>query len=376
MFACLYRYIYAIQSRRKKMMKWMTDCILEAPLVCMNMLKNKDKITSKIVDLYTAKKYEKIVLVGSGSSYNIAMCAKYGLEKFLQLPVEVISPIAFANYEYRFKEKAFIICMSQSGRSTNTIEALNRARQCGYDAAGITMMPNSPLSHYCDHVLEYGSYTGEADSFVCRYFASSVLYFNLFAIEAANKLGYCSKEEYRERLKDLQHVVEAMPGVLQKIECFYETNKKAFYSMKRAMIMGIGPMFGLTNEGCLKFSETTGIPTNGYEVEEYLHGPAFEVKKDHALFFLDGDETMHDRIVSIYEASHELTDRVYLITHRAMSGDTILSIDTECDPVFRTILYVALFQYIPGKMCEELNIRSITIYNHRASCKVVTKTDK
>ena len=157
---------------------------------------------------------------------------------------------------------------------------------------------------------------------------------------------------------------------------FYERNKTEFFSMKRGMAVGIGPTFGLTNEACLKMSETTGIPTNGYELEEYLHGPIYEVKKDTAVFLLDGDPLVHDRTIAIYNASHEVTDRVYLFTYSSeIKGRQVLNLSLTIDPLFRPLLYVLPFQYIPGKMCEDLGIRAITIYNYRASCIAETKTD-
>lgn len=359
------------------MKKWMTDCIDESSGVCLKMFKEKDQAVKQLKELYLTKKYRKIVLVGSGSSYNIAMSSKYAIEKFLDVEVQVITPIAFVNYDYKYKEGALIICMSQSGRSTNTIEAVKKAQKCGYDVAGISMMPNSPLKNYCKNVLVYGSYTGEEDSFVCRYFSSSVLYFILFALETGKEIGTVSSACYKEKISELKNVIEALPSVIENVKKFYEANKNDFYTMKRGMALGIGPTMGLTNEACLKMSETTGIPTNGYEIEEYLHGPAYEVKKDHAIFVMDADPIVHDRITSIYRASFELTDRVYLITYsNELSGKGIINCPVECDPVFRPLMYVVLFQYIPGKMCEDLNVRAITIYNYRASQMVVTKTDK
>ena len=357
------------------MSKWMTDCVNEAPDVCAKVLKNRDKVVSKAVDMYVAKPHNKIVLVGSGSSSNIAMSAKYAIEKYMKVKCEVVPPITFCNYDYRFNEDAFIFCMSQSGRSTNTIAAIEKCKECGYDYAGISLSANSPLKNHSDNILEFGSFTGEADCFVCRYFASSVLYFILFALEVGVKLGTYSAEEYKKRIVELEKVVDYMPKVIKATEKFYSDNKHDLHAMRRAMFMGIGYLYGLTNEGCLKFSETTGIPTNGYEVEEYLHGPAYEVKKDHALFFLDGDETMHDRITSIYEASHELTDKVFLITNSNIKGPSVINIPVKCDPAIRPLLYVIPIQLISGKICEDLNIRAITIYNHRVSHKVATKTD-
>lgn len=211
------------------------------------------------------------------------------------------------------------------------------------------------MKHHCEHVLEYGSFNGELDSFVCRYFSSSVLYFVLFALETGHELGIVKQDEYKKKIKELKDVVDYIPTAIEKVKAFYEKNKQDFFSMKRGMAVGIGPTFGLTNEACLKMSEMTGIHTNGYELEEYLHGPIYIIKKDTAAFILDGDPLVHDRAVGIYNASHEVTDRVYLVTYsEALAADKILTLPLACDPVFRPLFYVILFQYVPGKMCEDL----------------------
>lgn len=357
-------------------MKWMTDCVNEAPVVCASMLKNRETIVSDLVKLYTAKSYSKIVLVGSGSSNNIASCAKPIIEKILKKKVEVYTPIAFELYEYKFNENALIICLSQSGRSTNTIKAVLRAKQCGYDVASISMAPNSPIGNYCDNVLEYGSYNGETDCFVCRYFASSVLYYAMFALEAGLKTETITKDEHKKYLKQLDDMVKLMPTAIAEVNAFYDRNKEELLSMKRCMFMGIGDLFGLTSESTLKFSETTGIPTNGYEIEEFLHGPAYEVKKDHALFYFDGDPIAHDRITEIYSETNQLTDRVYLITDSDIKGQKVINIKNNIDPVFKSMLFLCTVQIIPGRICEDTGARAITIYNYRVQQALATKQDK
>ena len=74
------------------MKKWMYDCVLEAPENCRQILQNKDKLVSGLTDIYTSKNYTKIVIAASGSSFNIASCAKYAMEKYLGKKVEVIHP--------------------------------------------------------------------------------------------------------------------------------------------------------------------------------------------------------------------------------------------------------------------------------------------
>lgn len=359
------------------MTKFMVECLQEAPAACERVLKGKGGDIGRLAELYLAKPYRKLVLVGSGSSYNIAQCAKYALEKFLKRKVEILTPIAFAKYDYEYHEEALIICISQSGRSTNTIAAIQRAKEKNYDVAAISMVPNSPLTNYCEHVFVYGSYTGETDSFVCRGFSASVVFFVQFALEAGLKSGVITKEVYKEEFSQLNKVIAFMPQAQEIVRKFYVSFAKELYAMKRGMCIGIGAGTGILNEACLKFSETTGIPTNGYELEEFLHGPAFEVKKDHGIFILDINEETHDRTMSIFEACKELSDKVYLITRfKEVGNERTIYFPIEADACLLPIVFVTPIQMIPGLICEDLGIRAITIYNYRASTIAVTKTDQ
>lgn len=358
------------------MTKFMVECLQEAPAACTRVLKEKGGDLTKLTDYYLAKPYRGLVLVGSGSSYNIAQCARYAMERYLKRKVEVMTPIAFAKYDYQFHEESLIICISQSGRSTNTIAAIQRAKSCGYDVAAIAMVPDSPLTNYCDHVFTYGSYSGEPDSFVCRGFSASVLFFCQFALEAGLKGGVISKDAYKQHNTELHQLIDYMPIAQQRVQAFYNIYKKELYGMRRGMCVGIGSGYGILNEACLKFSETTGIPTNGYELEEFLHGPAFEVKKDHAIFLYDLDDETHDRTLSIFEACKQLTDKVYLITRYQDAGDEkTIHFDIAADVCLLPIVFVTPMQMLPGLICEDLNIRAITIYNYRASTIAITKTD-
>lgn len=356
------------------MKKWMIDCVMETPETCEHLLKNKESLSNRLAEIFLAKPYKKIVMVASGSSYNIAQCARYAMQAYTGVKVEVLSSITYAHYDYQYHEEALIICMSQSGKSTNTIEAVLKAKECGNDVVAISMVPNSPITKYCDQVLEYGSFGLGEDVFVCRGVPSSTLYFILFALEVGVKTGCYTKENYKKRLKELELLIASMPKIQQNINCFYEEIKEELYSMKRVMTVGIGPSYGPAIEGALKMEETIGIPSNSYESEEFLHGPVYEIKKDHAVFILDMDDEMHDRTTMIYKAVQELTDRAYLITkHDNISGNHVLRLDEPCSHLLLPLIYVMPFQIFSSRICDDLRISAITIYNYRCSQIVKTK---
>lgn len=358
------------------MLKWMNDCILEAPKACEDVIKNRNDLLKELVELFLLKPYKKIVLVAAGSSFNIANCARYAMEEFLDIEVECIHSKTYARYDYKYHDNSFIMCLSQSGRSTNTIEAIKVAKENGNDVAALTMIPGSPVTNHAEHTFVYGTSKYGRDLFVCRGVPSSTLFLMLFALEAAYKGGKCDEKRYKQNIKQLEDVVKEMPRIQKKVLDFYTVNKEDFYSMRRVMIVGIGPSLGVALEGSLKLEETVGIPANAYESEEFIHGPTYEIKKDNAVFLLDMDDVMHDRIIAVYRGVQQLTDRAYLITKNAnYADDHTLNIDVDCDPNFLPLLFVIPFQYIPSNICEELGIRAITIYNHRSSEALKTKTD-
>lgn len=356
------------------MKKWMIDSMIEAPETCRYLFHNKETYVHKLVDIFLQKNHKEIVLVASGSSHNISQCARYAIENYLGVRVSCITPVTFSKYAYRFYEDALILCLSQSGKSTNTIEAVKKAKELSYDVAAISMRPESPITNYCENVLEYGTYAPGDDVFVCRGVPSSTLYFILFALEAGRRKGVYSEEKYHMRMAEIEALIEAMPEIREKSAEFYDLNKEEFYSMKRVMTIGTGPGLGVAMEGALKIEETIGIASNAYETEEFLHGPAYEVKKDHALFIADLDDMMHLRHMQIFEAAKELTDRVYLITKsKELKGKNIMNIPEKICPYLLPILFVIPFQFIASSVCDDLRITAITIYNHRFSEMIKTK---
>ena len=100
--------------------------------------------------------------------------------------------------------------------------------------------------------------------------------------------------------------------------------------------------------------------------KKFLHGPVYEIKKDNAVFLLDMDDTMHDRVMMIYEGLHQLTDRVYLITrHPGNSDKRVMTIDVDACSLLLPMLFVMPFQILSSRICDDCRINAITVYNYR-----------
>lgn len=78
--------------------------------------------------------------------------------------------------------------------------------------------------------------------------------------------------------------------------------------------------YGSALEGMLKIGEMLRLPTIGYEIEEYSHGPTMAITPKQTLLMLGSDEVEWNRCLQFREAFRKYTDRVHLITVKEYNG--------------------------------------------------------
>ncbi len=348
---------------------------LEAPRYCAAMLKEKASLVKGLKELYLKKNYSTILMAASGSSFNIASSVRWILQDWMDVKVELVTPMTFSMLYHKKEEDTLVLCMSQSGKSTNTIKSVQTARKLGYDAAVLCADPDGPIRTYCEHVFSYGA--GIDDYYVAKGFPTSVLFLILFALETGLAKKTIDKEFYDETFRQLELLIRELPGYHEKVLKFYDACKEDFINMKRVMITGIGGTYGNAREGALKLTETIGVPANGYETEEFLHGPYYEVNKDYAVFIFDTEPKMHTRNVSIFQEIRRLTDKVFLLTaFDDVAAERVLPFGIDVDPRLLVLAGPVLFQIISSNVCEELDILCINMEHYRVTRNLSTKVEK
>ena len=70
-------------------------------------------------------------------------------------------------------------------------------------------------------------------------------------------------------------------------------------------------------EMATKFTETVRVPSQGIEMEVFMHGPYFEINPQHRLFFLDVPSVARERLVLLRQYEQRHTDYVYTVTPQA-----------------------------------------------------------
>ena len=103
----------------------MLTYVQESPEAVAANIETSEALTAPLVEEYLKGDYRNIWIVASGSSFNGSHCARPFVRRYLKTEVKVISPFTFICSEHDFTEQDFVFVVSQSGYSTNSIEALN-----------------------------------------------------------------------------------------------------------------------------------------------------------------------------------------------------------------------------------------------------------
>ncbi len=331
------------------MQKTMEDYIREISETLLTNIENREEAVKPLVKRLTSNGIEEgkaLVWVASGSSYNAISGALAYMKLYLNNEVRLITPYDFCYYEER-KDSNIYLFVSQSGCSTNIVDAVKRYQQMGGYAIAVLGNCDTELARLADEVVEYG--VGEE---VVGYVTKGVMALTCFCMMTALEIAKESIDEarYQNALEELKRAAANHYKVYEIAKEYCKENEKALLSMEHVMIMGGGANIGTIREGALKLAEMLHVQTTFYEVEEFIHGPNLQLTPQYTLFFVEGGDEGGKRVKEIYEASKEMTDKTFLIS--ASQWD-VEKTEESVTPLYLT----AFFQYLACWAARELDIR-------------------
>jgi fructoselysine 6-phosphate deglycase len=232
--------------------------------------------------------FETVYFVGSGGSWSAMYSGKYLADRFLELPAELVYSYELCwRVPRRLGPKALVFLASYSGRTEDTLAALECARRAGARTVALVKSADSPLAEGADEALAYDS---------SALYTLPALAVSLFVTEYA-RAGRPDAGTARA-LDELRAGVETLPTVIgrayrdQRTRC--EELARAFLPSDLLYCVGAGPLYGLAYKFALTvFMEN--VRTHGSVVEsaEFRHGPAEMLERQRAdmVFLLGGDES-------------------------------------------------------------------------------------
>lgn len=335
--------------------KTMMDYIASCPEYIRRNVADSASLTQPLVDEYVHGGYKNIWIIACGSSSNGSLCARQFIRRHLQCEVKIVTPFNFVSSEHDFGPTDMVVVVSQSGYSVNALEAIQLIKSMGRRCIGLTGDVKSDLGQICDVVANYGV-GRETVGYVTRGVTTLALFFMLFAVEAAQKLGLKSPQQAQQVKDQLLLAADVNAAVQQQWPVFLQEHYRQLSGMRNAYVCGVGANLGTASEGALKFGETISVPTAAYEVEEYIHGPNIQMTPGYSVFLIDGGEGSA-RIHHIFEGSQIVTENAFLITNNpAYQGEKdVFFVDAPLLEEITPLCYLPVFQITSFQLTEDLD---------------------
>lgn len=259
---------------------------------------------------------ERIVFVACGTSYYAAQIAKYTIEQFSRVPVEVELASEFRYRNPIVDEHTLCIPMSQSGETADTLAAMRLASELGAKTIAICNVVESTMTRESDGVIytHAGPEIGVAST---KAFSTQLAVGLMIGVWLGRRRGTLDEEEGREILEALRDVPQTMSNMLHE-KAIYKHIAYNFSDVNSFLYLGRGNLFPIAAEGALKLKEISYIHAEGYAAGEMKHGPIALIDEQLPVVVLIPKNRVYEKVFSNLEEVKARQGRLIVL---ATEGD-------------------------------------------------------
>lgn len=335
----------------KKVGSSMEAEIYQQPQILELILKNYVAPDGYII-LNTPTKIDKIILVASGSSYH---CARLAAEVFGE--IAEIEARAIYSSEFLLKKvvphdkNVLYIFITQSGETTDTLSALNKAKQLNVRTMCITNKENSTAWLTADYRIN--CHAGEEKSIAStKALTAQMLCLYLLALKYAQIKGI-DATDHLQQLKKLPDIIEASLDLEEKVKPLARFLSK----YKNILITADGVSYALAKEACLKIKETSYINVMSHILGEFMHGHlAVLNNKKSVLVYISSEELSYSTIKNLEKIKKEYNPPICIIGTSSDRINSTFNVDLDIEDEFLKIFSnLVIIQLLALKIAEKLN---------------------
>lgn len=302
--------------------------IFEQPQAILNTISGRIVPDTGVVDLpeigldqQTIQNIDRIALVACGTSWHAALIAKYWIEKWAGIPVEVDIASEFRYRRLLVNERVLTIAISQSGETADTLAGIRRAAQLGSKIITVCNVVGSTMTREADGVIytHAGPEIGVASTkaFTCQLAALFLL--TLYLGQIRKTIDPLTQKKLGAALIDVAGVIgRELPRLQKEIQALIEH----YYTAKDFLFVGRGLSYPIALEGALKLKEISYIHAEGYAAGELKHGPIALIDEEMPVVAIVPRDTNYMKTISNIEEIKARQGRLILI---GTSGDEHLA---------------------------------------------------
>jgi glucosamine--fructose-6-phosphate aminotransferase (isomerizing) len=217
------------------------------------------------------REVDKVFVVACGTAYHSGLLAKYAIEHWTRLPVEVELASEFRYRDPVLDRSTLVVAISQSGETADTLEAVRHAKEQKAKVLAICNTNGSQIPRECDAVLytRAGPEIGVAST---KTFLAQIAANYLVGLALAQARGTKYPDEVAREYSELEAMPALVSRVLGEIEPFAAVARR-FATSSTVLFLGRHVGYPVALEGALKLKELAYMHAEGFAAGELKHGP-------------------------------------------------------------------------------------------------------
>ncbi len=321
------------------------DCIQAIPDRTQTLMDAID-VTYEALDKALKGNYNKIVIVGSGSSYNAGLFIKSFAEMKLDMSVELFLPNDFVyntNHKLLSKDSLYVF-ISQSGMTKLVVEGAQIALDHEFEIVGITENQDSILARMSNASLitldKKEDYIFRTIGFTTTVILLDQLLLWNYLRNSSDKLGHITY------LGQLNTTLKQLNNILSDSVKWFDEHKSTLMEHDAFIFSAALDYWPVAKEADIKFMEMLPMLTNSFELEELVHGPQNMFTSNQGFFILTDQGKDIEKAANVVDfIETEVNAKTYLINKNIFTGDIELN-------SFTPLLYLMFFQVQSFKIAD------------------------
>ncbi|NGP09322.1 glutamine--fructose-6-phosphate transaminase (isomerizing) [Rhodococcus sp. 14C212] len=214
---------------------------------------------------------DKVFVVACGSAYHSGLVAKYAIEHWTRLPVEVELASEFRYRDPVLDRSTLVVAISQSGETADTLEAVRHAKDQKARVLAVCNTNGAQIPREADAVLytRAGPEIGVAST---KAFLAQVAANYLVGLALAQARGTKYPDEVAREYADLAAMPHLIARVLETVEPVRRLARELAAS-STVLFLGRHVGYPVALEGALKLKELAYMHAEGFAAGELKHGP-------------------------------------------------------------------------------------------------------
>ncbi len=327
------------------------------------------------IDDGVLRQISKVVVIACGTAAHAGMVAKYAIEHWTKLPVDVELASEFRYRDPIVGPDSLVIAISQSGETMDTLMALRHAKDQGARTLAICNTVGSTIPRESDAVLY--TYAGpEIAVASTKAFLTQIIAAYLVGLYLAQARGAMFEDEIRAIMQDLSDMPQKVDLVLDTVEPVRALAQE-YAEAGSVLFLGRHVGYPVALEGALKLKELAYMHAEGFPAGELKHGPIALIEDGVPVIVIvpspRGRSVLHGKIVSNIQEIRARGARVIAV---AEEGDE--AITPFADHIIRVpetpTLLQPLVSTVPLQVfaCELATVKGHDVDQPRNLAKSVT----